>query len=111
VVRNDDEAIGMVKLLFTLSTAEGGLVLVLEDRIIKSEYRGRGAGTALLQHAVDFRSGRVVPGLRLLQTGTMRMLFGSTKNVGSKSPHRPTWYVPFDSRGTSIFPGRKKWPL
>ena len=44
----------MVNLLFTVSTAEGGLVLVLEDLIIREDHRGNGSGTALLRHAVEF---------------------------------------------------------
>jgi GNAT superfamily N-acetyltransferase len=54
VVREGSEVIGMVNLLVTVSTAEGGFVLVLEDLIIKAGYRGRGFGTALLRHAIDF---------------------------------------------------------
>jgi GNAT superfamily N-acetyltransferase len=54
VVREGNEVLGMVNLLVTVSTAEGGFVLVLEDLIIKAGYRGKGFGTALLRHAIDF---------------------------------------------------------
>jgi GNAT superfamily N-acetyltransferase len=54
VVREGNEVIGMVNLLNTVSTAEGGFVLVLEDLIIKAGYRGKGIGSALLRHAIDF---------------------------------------------------------
>jgi GNAT superfamily N-acetyltransferase len=54
VVREGDEVIGMVNLLNTVSTAEGGFVLVLEDLIIKAGHRGKGFGTALLRRAIDF---------------------------------------------------------
>ena len=34
VLRNSNKIIGMVNMLFTISTAEGGLALILEDFII-----------------------------------------------------------------------------
>ncbi len=54
VAREDGKVVGMVNLLFTVSTAEGGLAALLEDLIMKNGYRGRGAGTELLRHAIDF---------------------------------------------------------
>jgi len=46
--------IGMVNLLFTISTAEGGFVILLEDLVIHPEHRGRGFGTRLLEYAVRY---------------------------------------------------------
>jgi len=54
VMRNDSKIIGMINLLITISTAEGGFVLLLEDLIVHKEHRGQGYGTQLLDHAVDF---------------------------------------------------------
>ena len=45
---------GMVNLLITISTAEGGFVLILEDLIIRQDHRGRGFGSQLLAYALDF---------------------------------------------------------
>jgi GNAT superfamily N-acetyltransferase len=45
---------GMVSLLFTISTAEGGKVALLEDLIVRPDHRGRGFGTRLLRAAVDW---------------------------------------------------------
>ena len=39
VLRNDHKVIGMVNLLFTISTAEGGFVILLEDLIIHPQHR------------------------------------------------------------------------
>jgi GNAT superfamily N-acetyltransferase len=54
VLRNNTRIIGMINLLFTISTAEGGFVLVLEDLIVHADHRGQGNGSRLLRHAIDF---------------------------------------------------------
>ena len=52
VLREGESIIGMVNLLFTVSTALGGRVAILEDMIVHPEYRGRGAGDMLLKAAI-----------------------------------------------------------
>lgn len=52
-VRDRGRLTGMVNLLFTVSTALGGKVALLEDMVVLPEYRGTGAGSALLQAAVE----------------------------------------------------------
>ena len=54
VLRSPNKIVGMVNLLITISTAEGGFVLVLEDLIVHREYRRQGFGTQLLHYAIDF---------------------------------------------------------
>src|SRR5256884_8147850 len=54
VLRRDGAIVGMINLLFTISTAEGGFVILLEDLVIHKEYQGKGYGSKLLQHAIDF---------------------------------------------------------
>jgi GNAT superfamily N-acetyltransferase len=54
VYRWNERLLGMVNLLFTISTAEGGFVVLLEDVIVHHEYRGRGVGTQLIQHAIEY---------------------------------------------------------
>jgi len=54
VYRWNDTIVGMVNLLFTISTAEGGFVVLLEDVIVRVDYRGRGVGAQLLQHAIEY---------------------------------------------------------
>lgn len=54
VLRNDQQIFGMVNLLFTISTAEGGMVLILEDFIMHPSHRGQGYGNQLLNHVMQF---------------------------------------------------------
>lgn len=54
VYRWNNMILGMVNLLFTISTAEGGFVVLLEDVIVHREYRGRGVGSQLLKHAIEY---------------------------------------------------------
>lgn len=54
VLRNNTRIIGMINLLFTISTAEGGFVVVLEDLVVHADHRGQGHGSRLLQHAIEF---------------------------------------------------------
>src|SRR6266704_6342597 len=54
VLRCDGAIVGMINLLFTISTAEGGFGMLLEDLVVHKEYQGKGYGSRLLQHAIDF---------------------------------------------------------
>lgn len=54
VMRAGERIVGMVNLLFTVSTAEGGNVILLEDMVIHPDHRGVGLGSQLLRHSVDF---------------------------------------------------------
>jgi len=54
VLRDNLRIIGMINLLFTISTAEGGFVVVLEDLVIHADHRAQGHGARLLRHAIDF---------------------------------------------------------
>src|SRR5437899_11425906 len=54
VLRRDRSIVGMINLLFTISTAEGGFVMLLEDLVIHKGYRDHGYGSQLLEYAIDF---------------------------------------------------------
>ena len=54
VLRRDGAIVGMINLLFTISTAEGGFVMLLEDLVVDKESQGKGYGKRLLEHAIDF---------------------------------------------------------
>lgn len=52
VQRNGEQILGMVNLLFTVSTACGGKVALLEDMIVHPAHRNIGSGTELLRAAI-----------------------------------------------------------
>jgi GNAT superfamily N-acetyltransferase len=54
VLRYDGAIVGMINLLFTISTAEGGFVILLEDLVIHKKSQGHGFGSMLLNHAIEF---------------------------------------------------------
>jgi GNAT superfamily N-acetyltransferase len=45
---------GMMVILFTISTALGGKVAILEDMVVDPDLRGKGIGASLLRYAVDY---------------------------------------------------------
>jgi GNAT superfamily N-acetyltransferase len=54
VLRHNGLILGMINLLFTISTAEGGFVVLLEDVVVHRDHRHRGFGDKLLHHAVEY---------------------------------------------------------
>ena len=54
VLRIGGKVAGMANALITVSTAEGGRVLLLEDVIVRREHRGDGLGRLLVQHVLDW---------------------------------------------------------
>lgn len=53
VAESDTGIVGMVNLLFTISTALGGKVALLEDMVVDPAFRGQGLGSILLDSAVE----------------------------------------------------------
>jgi GNAT superfamily N-acetyltransferase len=50
---NKGKVIGMVSVLFTVSTAEGGAAAWMEDLIVHADYRCQGVGLKLVRRAVE----------------------------------------------------------
>ena len=53
LLRDGETVVGMVNLLYTVSTARGGRVALLEDMVVRPGLRGNGAGSMLLQAAIE----------------------------------------------------------
>ena len=66
VLKGDGNILGMVSLLYSISTALGGKVAILEDMIIHKDYRQKGLGKELLGEAIRFAKGRNCLRLTLL---------------------------------------------
>lgn len=53
VARKSSKLIGMVNLLYTVSTALGGQVAILEDMIVSPDSRGLGVGSKLIDYCLE----------------------------------------------------------
>lgn len=53
VARQNEQVLGMVNLLFTVSTALGGRVALLEDMVVLPGFRNSGLGSRLLEQAIQ----------------------------------------------------------
>ena len=58
--------VGMVNILFTISTTLGGRVAILEDMIIQPDQRSTGLGSILLQEALILAEGKGCKRITLL---------------------------------------------
>ena len=56
VLRDQGRVAGLANLLITVSTSEGCRVAVLEDVIVRNEYRGKGLGRRLVEHVLAWAS-------------------------------------------------------
>src|SRR3954466_12671271 len=54
VLRHNGQILGMINLLFTISTAEGGFVILLEDVVVHRDFRGQHFGEKLLNYAIEY---------------------------------------------------------
>jgi GNAT superfamily N-acetyltransferase len=70
VARDGGAAVGMVSLLFTVSTAEGGQAAWLEDMVLRAGQRGGGLGTRLLRHAIEWARAQGIARISLLTDRT-----------------------------------------
>lgn len=70
VLKEEGAMIGMVNLLFTISTFLGSPVALLEDMIIRPAHRGKGGGTLLLQAAMQNAAERGCRRITLLTDGS-----------------------------------------
>jgi GNAT superfamily N-acetyltransferase len=66
VIKGDNKILGMVSLLYSISTALGGKVAMLEDMIIHKDFRGKGLGKELFEKAINFSKERNCLRLTLL---------------------------------------------
>src|SRR5438132_12670181 len=61
VLRRDGAIVGMINLLFTISTAEGGFVILLEDLVVHQQLQGHGYGSKLLNQPIEVARQKHLP--------------------------------------------------
>lgn len=69
VLTRGEAILGMVSLLFTISTAEGGKAAWLEDLVVRPDHRDKGLGTRLLRAVVDWARKEGLTRITLLTDG------------------------------------------
>lgn len=70
VIKENEKIIGMVNILYVVSTFLGEKAAILEDMIIDREYRGKGYGTKLIKYAVEEAEKRGAKRVTLLTDDT-----------------------------------------
>jgi len=98
VLTRGDKVLGMVSLLFTISTAEGGKAAWLEDLVVRPEQRGRGLGTRLLRAAVDWARKEGIARITLLT---------DSDNLGARSLYLRHGFVASAMQPLRLHLGRK----
>ena len=93
VLVDGEQVVGMVNLLFTVSTALGERVALLEDLVLQPEYRGQGRGTLLVEAA--FVQARADGCVRLT-------LLTDADNLAGQAFYRKQGFVP-----SSMLPFRR----
>lgn len=69
VAEIDRQVIGVVSLLYQISTALGGVVAILEDFVVYRDSRGQGYGHQLLSTAIDMAKSKGCLRITLLTDG------------------------------------------
>lgn len=58
IATEGNSIVGMVNLLYTISTALGGIVAILEDMVVSPNVRGKGIGSELLNFSFELAKSR-----------------------------------------------------
>ena len=84
LVARDDAGpvVGMVSLLYTISTALGGRVAILEDMVVSADRRGQGIGSKLLKSAQQLAAERGCLRITLLTDGDNTRAHGFYRSHG-----------------------------
>ena len=82
VLRDGAAVLGMANALITVSTAEGGRVLLLEDVIVRCEHRGGGLGRRLIAHVLDWAQAQGMTRVTLLTDRDNRAALDFYRKLG-----------------------------
>ena len=87
VLRVGGKVAGMANALFTVSTAEGGRVLLLEDVIVNKEFRGGGLGRKLVEHVMAWAREQGMTRITLLADRDNQAALDFYRKLGFASSH------------------------
>lgn len=82
VLRDGGGVAGMANALISVSTAEGGPVLVLEDVILAAGHRGNGLGRQLVEHVLRWAAGEGMSRVTLLADRDNAAALGFYRRLG-----------------------------
>lgn len=82
LMKVDGKVAGMVSLLYSISTALGGKVAILEDMVVDTEFRRKGLGKELLHEAIAFARERGCLRITLLTDFDNETAIKFYQNVG-----------------------------
>jgi GNAT superfamily N-acetyltransferase len=87
VLRIDGKIAGMANALITLSTAEGGRVLLLEDVIVLREHRDNGLGRRLVEHICAWAKAEGMTRVTLLADRDNKAALDFYRKLGFEHSH------------------------
>lgn len=87
VLRDQGRVAGMANVLITVSTAEGCRVAVLEDVIVRNEYRSKGLGRRLVEHILCWAGMEGMTRVTLLADRDNRAALDFYRKLGFKHSH------------------------
>lgn len=85
VAEADCKIVGMCSGQLTVSTAEGGASLLVEDVIVHEDYRGQGIGTRLMAWITEWGKGKGVSRFQLLADRNNKAALEFYKKIGWKT--------------------------
>ncbi len=85
VLRVGGKVAGMANALITVSTAEGGRVLLLEDVIVSREHRSSGLGRQLVEHVLQWARKQGMTRVTLLADRDNQPALGFYRGLGFES--------------------------
>jgi GNAT superfamily N-acetyltransferase len=87
VLRDEAKVLGMANALITLSTAEGGRVLLLEDVIVRREHRDNGLGRRLVEHICAWAKAEGMTRVTLLADRNNKAALDFYRKLGFEHSH------------------------
>lgn len=104
--REGSVVLGMVSLLFTVSTAEGGRSAWLEDMVVHPDHRNRGVGERLIQYALQDGQKLGCTRVTLLTDGVNTAARRFYERMGFQLSEMVTYRLHFGAKGETASGGR-----